>query len=58
MKLRIYHFGIFINSVGHVSAACFGRPKKINLRSALWTTRSDSVTCKKCIKAMSIGGRR
>jgi hypothetical protein len=46
--IKIYHMAHLISAKGHVSPLCAEKPRKINLRLAMWTIRKEAVTCKKC----------
>lgn len=48
MKERIYHRAAQVNQHGNVAALCFSKPRRINLRQAMWTLRDEAVTCPKC----------
>lgn len=50
---KIYHMAKLIGPNGEVSPLCADRPRKINLRRALWTLRAEAVTCAKCRKRLS-----
>ncbi len=42
------HRAKYVSLNGDVSALCFDKPRNIDLGSAIWTNRSEAVTCKKC----------
>lgn len=48
-RLKKYHKASFMDDAGNMSALCFSRPRKINLRSANWTTNWEAVTCPACL---------
>ena len=50
---KLYHFTAKINANGDVSALCYKVPRAINLKIALWTNRSEAVTCPKCKRALA-----
>ena len=52
--LKIYHKAKLIAPDGSVSPLCAEKPKKLNLKQELWTMDDDAVTCKKCLKKMSV----
>ena len=43
------HMAKMISAHGDVSPLCAKRPKAINLKTDLWTTCKDAVTCPKCL---------
>ena len=45
------HRATMLDNRGNASAACFARPRPIDLRRASWTICDDAVTCPKCIAA-------
>lgn len=55
MTRKVYHRAkhIATDGSGNVSALCFKKPRPIDLKKAMWTTRDDAVTCPACIKAIS-----
>ncbi len=48
-----YHMADLVRDGGKVSALCFKRPRAINLNVALWTNRTEAVTCKKCLRLLA-----
>lgn len=48
-----YHMANLIASDGSVSALCFDKPQRINMKRAKWTTDKSAVTCKKCLTLMA-----
>lgn len=51
--IKVYHMAGLISSRGGVSPLCATRPRKIDLRRALWTLRPEAVTCPKCLTALA-----
>lgn len=49
---KIYHMAAKMNDAGDVSALCFKRPRKIDLRRSTWTIRPVAVTCPRCRKLL------
>lgn len=49
-KKKFYHFANKVNQFGDMSALCYKKLKKINLKTALWTIVWKQVTCPKCLK--------
>lgn len=45
---KLYHMADMITDQGDVSPLCASRPRKIDLRRASWTIRSEAVTCQRC----------
>lgn len=53
---RIVHMAAAVNGAGGVSAACFVKPRAIDLVRATWTLRPDAVTCPRCRRTLVMGG--
>ena len=51
--MKPYHMADKVNRKGGVSALCFEKPRAIDLTRALWTNRTEAVTCKKCLAILS-----
>jgi len=49
---KVYHKAKHINPNGDVSALCFKRPRKINLKKSAWVVIDENVTCPKCKKIL------
>lgn len=49
---KIYHKAKHIKENGDVSALCFKKPRKINLKKAHWVFSEEYVTCPKCKKIL------
>ena len=43
-----YHLARLIGPKGEISPWCAKTPRKLNLKTELWTIRMDAVTCAKC----------
>ncbi len=39
---------------GNVSALCFVRPRRIDMKKASWTTTDAAVTCPRCRKILGL----
>ncbi len=48
-----YHMAELVRDGGKVSALCFKRPRAIDLDVALWTIRTEAVTCEKCLRILA-----
>lgn len=46
--MKVVHLAALISEHGGVSAACFNRPRKIDLAKELWTICVELVSCDKC----------
>ncbi len=51
---QVVHRATMLDNRGNASAACFARPRPIDLRRASWTIRDEAVTCPKCIDARPV----
>lgn len=49
LKRRITHFADWIREDGAVSAACFAKPRAIDMKRASWTNQPEFVSCKNCL---------
>lgn len=54
-KPKPIHRAHMVYGDGSVSALCSVRPRRINLTVATWTLADTSVTCLRCLRAMSAG---
>ena len=53
MKQKSLHLAGGVREDGSVSAACFAKPRAIDLKRASWTLRPDAVTCPECRKILA-----
>ena len=53
--VKVYHWAHLwkLDDSGDVSALCYKRPRRIDLRKALWTITPEAVTCKRCLKLLA-----
>ncbi len=52
-RTKRIHLADKIASDGRVSAACFVRPRAINLKVATWTLDPSRVNCQSCLRAIA-----
>lgn len=55
-EVKVIHKAALINEDGEVSALCYKRPRRIDLRRSTWTIRDHAVTCENCIAVLKARG--